>query len=83
MPTGACNVLNHCLNNASSHCAAQWEEALYKQWFATLQKPVGAHYLMGDQVSYHPGWQEGAIASAHHAIADIDARERAGKAVAA
>jgi monoamine oxidase len=38
---------------------------------------------MGDQVSYHPGWQEGAMASAHHAIADIDARERVGNAVAA
>ena len=38
----------------------------------------GNHYLIGDQVSYHPGWQEGAIASAHHAMADIDARERAG-----
>jgi len=35
-------------------------------------------------VSYHPGWQEGAMASAHHAIADIDARERsASNAVAA
>ena len=43
----------------------------------------GNHYLMGDQVSYHPGWQEGAMASAHHAIADIDARERVGNAVAA
>ena len=45
--------------------------------------PGRAHYLIGDQVSYHPGWQEGAIASAHHAIADIDARERAGGTVAA
>ena len=50
----------------------------FKQWFKKLQAPVGAHYLIGDQVSYHPGWQEGAIASAHHAIADIDARVRAG-----
>ena len=32
---------------------------------------------MGDQVSLHPGWQEGAIHSALHAIADIDRRERA------
>ena len=31
---------------------------------------------MGDQVSYHPGWQEGAIHSAFHAIADIDRRVR-------
>jgi monoamine oxidase len=75
----AWHQMNHMLG-----CAAQWEEPLYKQWFKTLQTPVGDHWLMGDQVSYHPGWQEGAIASAHHALAEIDARERAGtKAVAA
>jgi len=28
-------------------------------------------------VSLHPGWQEGAIHSALHAISDIDRRERA------
>jgi monoamine oxidase len=76
--TIAWHQMNHMLG-----CAAQWDEALYKQWFSTLQKPSGSHYLMGDQVSYHPGWQEGAIASAHFAIADIDARERAGNAVVA
>jgi len=32
---------------------------------------------MGDQVSMHPGWQEGAIHSALHAIGDVDRRERA------
>ena len=78
--TVAWHQMNHMLG-----CAAQWDEPLFKQWFKTLQTPVGNHYLMGDQVSYHPGWQEGAMASAHHAIADIDARERAGgnQAVAA
>jgi monoamine oxidase len=76
--TIAWHQMNHMLG-----CAAQWDEELYKRWFATLQAPIGSHYLMGDQVSYHPGWQEGAIASAHHAIADIDARERAGQAVTA
>jgi monoamine oxidase len=68
----AWHQMNHMLG-----CAAQWEEPLFKQWFKTLQAPVGNHYLIGDQVSYHPGWQEGAIASAHHAMAEIDARERA------
>lgn len=76
--TVAWHQMNHMLG-----CAAQWDEALFKQWFKVLQKPTGNHYLMGDQVSYHPGWQEGAIASAHHAIADIDARERTGQAVSA
>jgi monoamine oxidase len=74
----AWHQMNHMLG-----CAAQWDEAMYQQWFSTLQRPVGHHYLMGDQVSYHPGWQEGAIASAHHAIADIDARLRDKRAVVA
>ncbi len=73
--TVAWHQMNHMLG-----CAAAWDEALYKQWFAKLQAPVGNHYLMGDQVSYHPGWQEGAMASAHHAIADIEARIAAGDA---
>jgi len=68
----AWHQMNHMLG-----CAAQWDESLHARWFKTLQTPVGNHYLIGDQVSYHPGWQEGAMASAHHAIADIDQRVRA------
>jgi monoamine oxidase len=64
--------MNHMLG-----CAPAWTEPLYRQWFARVQAPVGNHYLMGDQVSMHPGWQEGAISSALHAIEDIDRRERA------
>jgi monoamine oxidase len=71
--TVAWHQMNHMLG-----CAAQWDEKLFRQWFTKLQAPVGGHYLIGDQVSYHPGWQEGAIASAHYAIADIDARIGAG-----
>lgn len=74
----AWHQMNHMLG-----CAAQWDEALFAQWFRKLQTPVGNHYLIGDQVSYHPGWQEGAMASAHHAIADIDQRVRATQVVAA
>jgi monoamine oxidase len=76
--TVAWHQMNHMLG-----CAAQWDEPLYKQWFTKLQAPSGNHFLIGDQVSYHPGWQEGAIASAHHALAQIDARERAGQTVVA
>jgi monoamine oxidase len=68
----AWHQMNHMLG-----CAAQWDESLFTRWFKTLQTPIGNHYLIGDQVSYHPGWQEGAMASAHHAIADIDQRVRA------
>ena len=58
-------------------CSARWSEETRARWFKRLQEPVGRHYLIGDQVSYHPGWQEGAIHSAYHALADIDRRVRA------
>lgn len=74
----AWHQMNHMLG-----CAAQWDASLQDRWFRRLQEPAGNHYLIGDQVSYHPGWQEGAIASAHHAIADIVARMRGNRLVAA
>ncbi len=58
-------------------CTAQWTEQARRDYFETLQQPTGRHYLMGDQISYHPGWQEGAISSAHQAMADLDRRVRA------
>ena len=58
-------------------CPVLWTDALRAAHFETLQRPAGRHYLVGDQVSHLPGWQEGAVASAHHAIRGIDARERA------
>jgi monoamine oxidase len=63
--------MNHMLG-----CSARWDDAVRAQWFKRLQAPVGNHYLIGDQLSYHSGWQEGAIHSAFHAIADIDQRVR-------
>lgn len=61
-------------------CPVRWSEPLQAQCFKTLQAPAGSHYLIGDQMSYHPGWQEGALHSAFHAIADIDRRVRASTA---
>ncbi|MEA2463816.1 MAG: monoamine oxidase [Acidobacteriota bacterium] len=37
----------------------------------TLLKPEGRFWVAGDQVSYLSGWQEGAVRSAHHVIAEI------------
>lgn len=65
----------HCMNHMLG-CSARWDESTREQWFKRLQAPVGGHYLIGDQLSYHSGWQEGAIHSAFHAIADIDKRVR-------
>jgi monoamine oxidase len=55
---------------------AYWTDKTRARWFKRLQAPVGRHYLMGDQISYHDGWQESAIQSAFRALADIDRRVR-------
>jgi monoamine oxidase len=68
--------INHMLG-----CAAAWNESLRAQWYKTLREPVGRHYLVGDQISDLPSWQEGAVHSAFFAIADIDRRVREQKAV--
>ncbi len=64
--------MNHMLG-----CDSRWTPEVRAEFFDVLQRPVGRHYLMGDQISYHPAWQEGAISSAHYAINEIDRRERA------
>ncbi len=63
--------------NHQMGCTAQWSEEARQRYFRTLQRPAGRHYLIGDQISYHPGWQEGAVSSAHHALAELDRRVRA------
>ena len=63
--------MNHMLG-----CSTRWSDEAMRDHFATLQNPTGRHYMVGDQISYHPGWQEGAIQSAYHALLDIDRRER-------
>jgi monoamine oxidase len=63
--------------NHFTGCLNLWDDDQRRQYFKRLQQPLGNHYLMGDQISYAPGWQEGAIHSAYHAIADIDRRVRA------
>lgn len=63
--------INHMLG-----CAAAWSAPLRDQWYAKLQAPVGSHYLVGDQMSALPSWQEGAVQSAFFAISDIDRRVR-------
>ncbi len=73
--------MNHMLG-----CASEWEPDLRERHFACIQAPAGRHYMIGDQVSYHAGWQQGAMHSALHAVADIDKRVRAeqgGKALRA
>lgn len=55
-------------------CNARWNEERLAEYFPILQKPAGRHYLVGDQISHHSGWQEGAVSSAHFALADLQER---------
>jgi monoamine oxidase len=56
-------------------CTAQWTPETRARYFTYLQQPLaGRHFLMGDQLSYHPGWQEGAFSSAHNAMTELQKR---------
>jgi monoamine oxidase len=63
--------MNHMLG-----CDSHWSEELRKEGYALMQAPAGRHYMVGDQISYHGGWQEGAVRSAWHALEDIQRREQ-------
>jgi monoamine oxidase len=65
--------MNHMLG-----CSARWTEDLRARYFRRLQEPEGRHYLIGDQTSLHPGWQEGALASTHLALDHLKSRLQAG-----
>ena len=52
-------------------CGTQMSEDDRKQYFSLLQKPQGRHFMIGDQISYHPGWQEGALASVEVALSEF------------
>lgn len=58
-------------------CGAQMSDEDRERYFPILQKPDGRHYMMGDQISYHSSWQEGAFASAENALLEFDKRTRA------
>ena len=59
-------------------CTAMWTPEARARYFSYLQQPLnGRHFMMGDQISYHPGWQEGAFSSAHNALTLMQERVRA------
>lgn len=55
-------------------CSLDWTEEARATHYPVLLEPEGRHYLVGDQVSHLPGWQEGAIRSAHRAVEMIARR---------
>lgn len=59
-------------------CGADWTPEVREQYYDVLRRPDGGrHYMVGDQISYHSSWQEGALASAEFALLDLDQRVRA------
>lgn len=64
--------MNHQLGCASI-VAEPGSESILRR----LREPVGRHYLIGDQTSFHSGWQEGAIGSALAALESLNVRVQA------
>lgn len=58
-------------------CGSDLAEVDGGRHFKRLQAPEGRHYMIGDQISFHSSWQEGAFASAEYALLDLDQRVRA------
>lgn len=58
-------------------CGARMTPEGYETHFKLLQKPEGRHYMIGDQLSHHSSWQEGAFASAENALLEFNKRTRA------
>jgi monoamine oxidase len=54
--------------NHQMGCGIEMSPEDRKKYFALLQQPEGRHFMIGDQISYHSGWQEGAIASTEKAL---------------
>jgi len=61
--------MNHMLGCSARHTDASELEI--------LRRPEGRHYLIGDQVAMHAGWQEAALLSAHDVLNQISQREAA------
>jgi monoamine oxidase len=59
-------------------CGTRWTPDVRDKYYKLLQQPAGGrHFMMGDQISYHSSWQEGAFASAENAMLELDQRVRA------
>ena len=69
--------MNHMMGCGSSMTPENQEK-----YFKLIRQPEGGHYMVGDQISFHSSWQEGAFASAEYALLDLDTRVRAASGTA-
>jgi monoamine oxidase len=55
---------------------AHWDpqNPAHQRAYRRLLAPDGKFFMIGDQISPYPGWQEGAIISAEHVMAQITGR---------
>ncbi len=74
--------INHMMGCGTSWGGGRpWDEGdttFRDQYYGLLQQPAGGrHFMIGDQISYHSSWQEGAFGSAEFALLELDKRVRA------
>ncbi|MGK0272286.1 MAG: monoamine oxidase [Cocleimonas sp.] len=58
--------------NHQMGCGMHMSEDDFDKYFHLLQKPEGRHFMIGDQISHHSGWQEGALASSEQALQQLN-----------
>ncbi|MBQ4832976.1 FAD-dependent oxidoreductase [Pseudoalteromonas sp. MMG010] len=58
--------------NHQMGCGMRMNKDDFKTYFHLLQKPEGRHFMIGDQISHHSGWQEGALASSEQALGQFN-----------
>lgn len=58
--------------NHQMGCGMRMSHEDWEQYFEILQRPEGRHFMIGDQISHHSGWQEGALASSEQALNQLN-----------
>jgi monoamine oxidase len=58
--------------NHQMGCGMRMSHEDWDKYFGLLQKPEGRHFMIGDQISHHSGWQEGALASSEQALQQLN-----------
>jgi monoamine oxidase len=53
-------------------CGMRMSPDDFDKYYPLLQKPEGRHFMIGDQISHHSGWQEGALASSEQALQQLN-----------
>ena len=54
--------------NHQMGCGISQSPEDFETYYALMQKPEGRHFMIGDQISHHSGWTEGALASTEQAL---------------